>query len=356
MTGQKDFSRLWKMEKLRRILRGNIVKVKFTHQQQANFFLLLADLLSVGFSIREALGFIKTVKPKLSPWIDSVDKRMRMGASFAQSLQTEIKDDLFYQLLLAEKHGNLTKTLSEIGKILAARERQRKKLFSLLQYPLILLGMLGVVICGLLLFVFPELKVWQGEGETLPTIHMITLGTTYLFTIIFISTVFQWLRWYQMDKEQRLIKICTMPIVGKCYCFYFQYYLTSILGSMLQQGLSLAEICEITQSFDKESILYIFGNKIMKTIQRNGDISEMMATYSFLPNELIIFMNKGATRENVGRDLTVFANLKFQALTTSIERLLIFVQPVIFSIIAIIIVVLYLSILLPIYHSFQGVY
>ena len=99
-----------------------------------------------------------------------------------------------------------------------------------------------------------------------------------------------------------------------------------------------------------------FGNKIMNTIQRDGDISEVVATYSFLPNELIVFMNKGATRENMGRNLIVFANLKFKALTTAIEHLLIFVQPVIFSIIAIIIVILYLSILLPIYHSFQGVY
>ena len=188
------------MEKLRKILHLNTSKVKFNHQQQADFFLLLADLLSVGFSIREALGFIKTIKSELSPWLDSVDTRMQKGANFAQSLQSEVKDDLFYQLLLAEKHGNLTKTLSEVGKILAARERQRKKLFSLLQYPLILLVVLGVVICGLILFVFPELKAWQGEGQARPMIHLIMLGVTYLVTIIFISIVFWWLRWYQMNK------------------------------------------------------------------------------------------------------------------------------------------------------------
>ena len=86
------------MEKLRRILHVNTNKVKFNHQQQANFFLLLADLLSVGFSVKEALGFIKAVNPKLAPWIASIDKRMQKGASFAQSLQQEVKDDLFYPL------------------------------------------------------------------------------------------------------------------------------------------------------------------------------------------------------------------------------------------------------------------
>ena len=65
------------MEKLRRILHVNTNKVKFNHQQQADFFLLLADLLSVGFSVKEALGFIKAVNPKLGPWIASIDKRMQ---------------------------------------------------------------------------------------------------------------------------------------------------------------------------------------------------------------------------------------------------------------------------------------
>lgn len=65
------------MEKLRKILHANTSRVKFNNQQQANFFLLLADLLSVGFSVKEALGFIKTVNPKLAPWIASIDKRMQ---------------------------------------------------------------------------------------------------------------------------------------------------------------------------------------------------------------------------------------------------------------------------------------
>ena len=101
------------------------------------------------------------------------------------------KESIDFAITTLEKQGNLTKTLSEVGKILTAREQQRKKLFSLLQYPLILLGMLGVVICGLILFVFPELKVWQGERQTLPLIHMITLGATYLLPLSLLALYFR---------------------------------------------------------------------------------------------------------------------------------------------------------------------
>ena len=98
------------MEKLRKILHANTSRVKFNNQQQANFFLLLADLLSVGFSVKEALGFIKTVNPKLAPWIASIDKRMQKGASFAQTLQQEVKDDLWVKKVNLD---DLVKTSAE---------------------------------------------------------------------------------------------------------------------------------------------------------------------------------------------------------------------------------------------------
>ncbi|MBB1068619.1 type II secretion system F family protein [Limosilactobacillus sp. RRLNB_1_1] len=356
MNGQKILSRRWKKGKSPRQSLLSTRTDKLKRQQQASFFLLLADLLTVGFSIRHAIHFIGTVEPSLMWWTMKIDHRMQEGTGFTDSIRQEIKPDLYYQLLLAEKHGNLVKTLHEIGKLLSVQERQRKKLITLLQYPLLLLIMLAIVICCLVGFVFPELDMWQGESNPNLLIKVTVLAGSYFLTIIGISGLFQWYNWHRMSREQKLIKLCTIPVIGKCYRHYFQYYLTSVLGVMLQQGLSLAEICQLSQTFHGDSILYLFSGKVIKIIQRGGDISEAVKAYPFLPNELIIFMNKGTTIEKMGQDLTIFANLQFKALTNSIERLLVFVQPIIFSVIAVVIVGLYLSLLLPIYHSFQGVY
>ncbi len=346
----------WQKEKLPLKLRKSSERANLSHHQQAALFLLLADLLAVGFSIRHALNFIGTVKPKMLPWVTCIDQRMKNGTNFAQSLRKEVKADLYYQLLLAEKHGNLTQTLTEVGKLMTAQEKQRKKLLGLLQYPLILLIMLAVVISCLVLFIFPELKMWQETNNSPAFLKWASLSGSYLFALFFILGLCQWWHWQKMSKEQKLIKICKMPIIGKCYCYYYQYYLTSILGMMVKEGMSLAEICQLTQEFHRDSILYIFGKKAINILQQGGNLANVIVDYPFLPNELIIFMNKGMTLEKIGQDLTIFAQLQFKTLTNSIERLLIYVQPIIFSVIAIVIVCLYLSILLPIYHSFQGVY
>ncbi len=78
--GKSSSAGCGKVEKLRRILHVNTSKsTKFNQQQQANFFPFISsgDLLSVGFSIREALGFIKAINPKLAPCLASIDSRMQ---------------------------------------------------------------------------------------------------------------------------------------------------------------------------------------------------------------------------------------------------------------------------------------
>ena len=60
--------------------------------------------------------------------------------------------------------------------------------------------------------------------------------------------------------------------------------------------------------------------------------------------------------DQLGTDLMALGKIQFQRLLAQLEELLSFVQPVIFIVIAVVIVVLYLSILLPIYQSIQGVY
>lgn len=281
---------------------------------------------------------------------------MQMGNSFAQSLRLLVKDDLYYQLLLAEQHGNLTKTLQEIGRLLTAQQEQKKKLWGLLQYPLILLGMLVVVLTALIWFVFPELQTWEANSQPARLIYWSGLVASFGIGALLVAGGLQWDHWRRMNREQRVNWLCRLPIVGKCYCYYYSYYFTSILGTMLSRGMSLATICKLTQNFNKRSLLYLFSQKAQRFSQEGRGFTALISQYPFLPNELIVFINKGATLEQVGDDLTAFAQLQFRTLTSKIERLLIYVQPLVFAIIAVVIVSLYLSILLPIYHSFQGVY
>ena len=357
MTGKKILKKQWPISSLLQRRRKNTPTVKFPRREQAQAFLLIADLLMTGFSIKEALGFIATVNPRLKDLVVAVDQRMQGGDSFASSLRPYISADLYYQLLLAEEHGDLVKTVREVGKLMTTQEQQRKKLLALLQYPLILVVLLGGLIACLALFVFPELKTWQQGDSSLSRYgSYLSAVSSFLLAGGVASSYCRWRRWLKLSANKKIVRRCHLPIIGKCYRYYYHYYLTSILGLMLSRGMSLREICDMTQKFEETSLLFLFGDTVVRAAQSGEELGKIIYHYPFLPNELVAFMNKGATVEKLGEELSAFSAIQFTRLTRAIERLLIYVQPAIFGGIAIIIVVLYLSILLPIYHSLQGVY
>lgn len=316
---------------------------------------MIHDLLTVGFSLQHALRFTKTVMPGLTPLLDDVERQLAAGKMLATGLQRYVSQDLYYQLRLAELHGALGQTLNELGTLRMAEIRQRRKLRSLLQYPLILLGMLVMVVSGLVIFVYPELNSWQTQSANNHWQALaINLGA-YLLTFLPIIGGFNWYRWQHLSSRQRMIRRCHWPIVGRSYQLYYSYYLTTNLAGMLRHGLSLQEIIRVTSQYGEQSLLYQFSAIIRRLVDEGEQFDRVIVSYPFIPDELVVFINKGITMEELGDELAVFAQLQFKRLVHSIERLLVWVQPVVFVLIAAAIVSLYLSILLPIYHSLQGV-
>lgn len=297
-----------------------------------------------------------TVMPESKRILVEVSRYVQEGKCLADSLKQYLKPDLYYQLLLAEQHGNLITTLTEVGRLMQAQERQRKKLLTLLQYPLLLLAMLVVLIVGLVIFVFPELQSWQLSGESNRGLRLLESLGIYLVTGLIVGISINFYRWKKRSIEQRAEWLCKLPLLGKAYRYYYQYYLLSLIGMMLKRGMALQEIFSLLNRFDHQSLLYVFGQRVQRVIADEQQLSKLILKTPLLPNELIILMKKGTPVNHLGAELMAFAELRFKKLTVKIESLLTFVQPCCFILIALVIVSLYLSILLPIYQSFQGVY
>jgi len=125
---------------------------------------------------------------------------------------------------------------------------------------------------------------------------------------------------------------------------------------LLQHGFSLREICQLTNSFDDDSLLHQVGQAAFELSSQGRQLTDLILKAPFLPDELAIFINRGLTNEQLGQELTLFSKLKFKKFRQSTMHILVLVQPALFILIAAGIFLMYLSILLPIYHSLQEVY
>ncbi|KRK56468.1 ComG operon protein 2 [Limosilactobacillus antri DSM 16041] len=334
-------------------------KVNFNQAAQAKWFLLMGDLLKVGFSLQRALTFTTVVMKRQRSTVLMINQRLMQGKSFADSLQPFVGPDLYYQLLLAEKHGELSHILNEIGTLLVTKQRQRQKLHRLLQYPLLLLFLLGLLMVGLSIYVFPELNSWQtgsvgAQWTRLKEISVFSLSFGVLAGGGW--AVRAGFRWQRFNADQRAVWLCGLPVVGRCYRLYYGYYLSTTLATLLECGMSLKEILAVINQFAPRSLLRCLGQLLQDQLDSGSDVKALVSSRPYLPNELLILADKGTTVDQLGADLMALGKLHFQRLLVQLEELLSFVQPVIFIVIAVVIVALYLSILLPIYQSIQGVY
>lgn len=335
----------------------HIKKDSLSIRQQARWFSLMGDLLRVGFSLKQALTFSTTLMPESTKIFEEIDMSMASGGSFSKSTRSFISQDIYYQLLLAERHGDLGQSITQIGQFLTISVKQKAKLKGLLQYPAILLSLLGILLAVLKIFIFPELSTWQNEQETQYNLFAfwpwVLLGI--LIGVIGISGSIIY-RWLKSSAVNRATLLCQLPLIGKIYREYYAYYLITNFALLLQNGMGVREICELFASFDKKSLLNQLGSQLDQVLMNGKPPIKIIHDYPYLPQELIVFMNKGETVEELGKQLTIFSSLIFSRLIKKIEQLLVLVQPILFGIIAVVIVMMYLSIMLPIYQSMKGIY
>lgn len=329
-------------------------------KKQAIFFSILSDLLSAGFSLRQSLISIQNIMPEFYSVSHKVKKNLLMGTKISDALKENISKSTYYQLLIAEQHGEMEKSIKQLGSLLERRVEQQNKLKSLMVYPMILFFMLIIIMLGIKFWLKPTINNFGEDSVRTSSIINWTVVGKYsliLVALIIVLYVLKILRWW--SKQETITRhhwYSQLLIIGKIYRQYSYYYLSFNLSLLLKSGLDLKQICSFLNEFDKQSLLYQLGQQLRELLDAGSMPDELVKKYPFIPPELKLFLNKGETLENISNELAVYSEVSYRKLLKLIDKLIELVQPILFIVIAIIIVGTYLTILLPIYKTLGGLY
>lgn len=315
----------------------------------------LSDLLHSGFSLKHAIDFSVEMWAK-NPQLKQIQQSLAAGKNFSSAVRPMVGDSLYLQLALAEEHGCLEEALTKIGQLMKMKHQQIRKLNSLLQYPCLLLVMLLAVILMMKLFVFPELSQWTNGDQQIQNILMNVqlIGWTCLGVLVVMIGVFS-VKYWRSSLIGRTQMLCQIPVIGSCFQEYYRYYLTVNLTMLLENGLSIKQICQLLKRQTGTSLLKELASYFEKQLSQGQDVSDHLTRFSFIPPELSMIIQSGSAQGKEIQDLLALTKVLFHRLTTVITNRLAMVQPILFGTLALIIVGLYLLLLLPIYSSIQGV-
>ncbi len=323
---------------------------------QAEFFSSLANLLKIGFSLTAALKFIRETDQTLKPGTEKIILNLQTGLGFSECAKPLISPSAYYQLMIAEKHGQLQSVLQELATFDRLKIKQIQKIKAMMVYPLFLCFILLLLVVLIHTVVFPQIATLLPEVSAANSsrINPIFLGIIGLFVaLVFLMSGIYLFRQSPLKKAEILAKT---PLLGPIFKCYLNYYLASNLAILLKNGLSVKEIYETFMAQNKNSIIYELGEKLHIALTNGSSLKKLLRTHQIIPREIIKFLNSGDTVSGMANSMTAYSKLMFEEMIAKTNKAIGFIQPTMFLIIGVTIVLTYFQLLMPIYNSVKGLY
>ncbi|WP_240400607.1 type II secretion system F family protein [Lactobacillus jensenii] len=323
-------------------------KDKLTAQEQLEFLEYLAMSLKNGLSLAESLQVMPALWSKKQMLLKKITYLMKQGVNFSQILQQMgFGKTIASQVDLAMMQGNLNECLSQLVIINRLKEQQVKKLKVELSYPITLFVLMIFMLLFMQNFLSSQLGQEDGTANLVfASLIIMALGISGAIARIAILL--------KKQDYNALKKLQHYPIIGKITRLYVFYMLSSEFGMMLGAGFTFPEICKLFARQEEGSLQEYLGRKMLAQFEAGKSMTEIIRNEVFLPDNLLLFVETGANKKELGLKCTILAKGFFRDLTQGLERMIVNVQPICFIFIGICIIGMYLKMLLPMYALMQN--
>ena len=335
------------------------IKKALDKENKIYFIKRLYELINHGYMLEDSLEFlliqyevaddeIKKIKEKLSNGSKLSDILGYLG--YSQLIVSKIK--------FAEDYGRIEDMLLEVETYLKIKKIQEEKVIKTLRYPLFLTLTL---IC--LIMVFNALVIPQFENiytssnikMDLQTIILIKslyyipkiISIIFLLILICIGYTFYTIKY----KPNLFLKsLLYIPKVRNYSKLYFSYRFSMELSLFLMSGFSLKTALEVMVEEDYDYYLTLFSKDILNELDQGIGFEDAIGKIKYFDKSMRKFVSHGKNNGLIDKELKLFSELMLDTFLTSLDKNLKKLQPILFGILAVVIVGLYMVILLPIFN------
>lgn len=343
----------------------NATKSLKSLHNQGLFLKRLGVLLLEGFSIKKALQFLKTISDiEIERWILAIESGMEAGNEFHYELkQLGFSEQVCSQIYFSVVHGNFGETIYHCGEQIINEMDRKKKMQQLLSYPVMLVIFIIGMLFAMRYILLPHIR----QITTSNTDHL-GLGTKLVMqlidwspiiivgSVIVIILAILGVRAYLAKRTplERQLFLTQLPVVGRLLQLARSQYLSYEWGQLIKHGVSIREIIRIMKQDENSLFLQELADNMEAQMLTGKSFYEVILSYEFLKEELAQIIQHGEVSSDLGKELMLYANQCEEDLKLKVERLMSFVQPVVFIGVAVMIVAIYAALLLPTFSLMEG--
>ena len=322
-------------------------KDKLNSADQLIFIDYLRQALINGYSLNASLRLLPKIWRGNSRQLLYVNQRVEEGSQLGDVLQeVGFSSTLAAQINLAIIDGNLLSCLDQMSKLIRLKNKQLKKLKGELAYPALLVGMMVTLLICMQTF----LKTEMSDNDWTSNVM---LGGLVLLVIVAVFFISKTIRLLNKQDYYALKKLTNLPMIGAVLRLYVHYLVVSDLAVLLINGFSLQKICQLTAMQPDRSLQQVIGIKVKDQLEKGTEIKEIIEQEFFIPNNLVMLLETGTTRKEIGKRALLLSKTLFYELNLKLNSLILNIQPICFIFIGICILGMYLKILMPMYHIME---
>lgn len=334
-------------------------------EDKGNFLKRVGTLLEEGYSLKSALAFLEQIEQYVVlEWIRSIQEGLIKGYSFHEELsKLGFSEKICSQIYFASQYGQYSNVVTQCGEQLLGDLDKKKKLQSLLSYPILLIGFLLSMLLVMRFLIFPHMETLFNTTQNNVNIYsnILVLFIYYSPQIIVLTLLFILLLYVYIKRKLEKLSILErfeifmkVPILNTYLKDYWSTFFFFEWGQLLKSGCSLQEIIIIMKGEDASNVLKETGYFLAGQMKTGRSIVECLEELPFFHKNSPLIIAHGEKSGNLAIEMLVYASHCQTELTIRVEKLMNKIQPIIFSFVALMIVGIYASLILPIFSLMEG--
>lgn len=297
--------------------------------------------MSRGHSVYEIIQMLK-----FNYQIKKFEQALLQGESFTDALQTlNYSADILLLIRINEENDNLIIGIEEAINLIKTKESNKHQLINQLRYPLFLLAMILAVLIFVNNLLLPQLvNLYKSFGVQIPgliKIFLVIINVLPQLIIVLLIVMFNMILVSRLiDYEKKLKYISKIPFVGREYKFMYNTVFISYIYSLLKTNITLRAAVEILQLQEENKLLQKEATRITKSLKAGRLFNECLNSRLYTP-EIRELFRLGIENDNLLRCLETMLLKNRKKQKKKKQRFLFLVQPIMYALIGLIIIIIY---------------
>ncbi|MYL33492.1 hypothetical protein GLW08_09365 [Pontibacillus yanchengensis] len=327
-------------------------------RKQERFLKRLSLLIGRGYPLVSALEVLQ-FDPQQKALVTSIKDGLLSGQSLDQVLSSQgFSKYVVSYLYFSKAYGNLRHALDQSVQLVMKQQEFILKGKKAIQYPAILL----FIMISLIIFVkahllpsfislFSSMNITETDLlNTVKWMDRFLYGFIILISTLIVTSIVWSILSRYISFQNRLTIYQNLPVfrtfLQKQTTFLFAYHLSSLLSI----GLPIQKCLLIMKTQQHFPILSCYSSSLYTGLSEGEGFHILISNQYFLEKDLATIIQRNQHDGNLEMDLDIYAHWMMEEIQFIIHRILNWIQPSLFLFLGILIMVIYASIMMPLFQ------